>query len=336
MTLKYLYKKLYIKYFFQGETMRLKAITIKTVKLFILSTLFWSLSGVYTIDSGYSNKGYTIAKKDKKKDKKKDSKKKNKKKDKKKDSKKTSKKQPASTEKASAPVTLYGGSVDGIPIQMFLQKNGKELTGFYFYHWARPLILRGEVSDDNTFFLDEYVGTEILNAFDGKIDGNTLSGRYGGYTSFEITEIKQFSGSTKVASDTTYNNLMGEHLLSLHWISWDHYGNVAVVKIGDKVFLYGQQFNYRGDTLVVSGMVTEINESTFTINGLVSTQVRGIADGEKCNREGTLTFSLYPGGEYWRLKEMDNPCDSAADYVDIFFKRPANRYYNENLYILGN
>ncbi|MES0489371.1 MAG: hypothetical protein ABUK01_05220 [Leptospirales bacterium] len=297
--------------------MKQKARIIRILKLSILTVFFCGLSGLYSLDTGHTKNGYTITKKNKKRDKHSDKKNKSSKK-----------------VETSGVVILYEGHVDGIPVTMFLQKKGNEIIGFYFYRWARPLILRGEISDDNTFFLDEYVGAEVQNAFDGKIDGTTLSGKYGGYTSFEVNEVKKFESDTKVISNERFEKLMGEHLLSLQWISWDFYGNISVVMIGGKVIMYGQQFNFRGDSLVIAGLVTEINDNSFTLNGTVSTQLRGIAKGENCTRDGELTFSIYPNGAFWRLKQMENPCDNFIDYIDIYFKRPASRYNNENLYIL--
>ena len=51
-----------------------------------------------------------------------------------------------------------------------------------------------------------------------------------------------------------------------------------------------------------------------------STRVSHIAGGAECRRHGTFHFATKVGRKYWRMQEMDNPCDDATDYVDIYFR----------------
>jgi hypothetical protein len=37
-------------------------------------------------------------------------------------------------------------------------------------------------------------------------------------------------------------------------------------------------------------------------------------------RQGDFTFKVTGKRKYWRMQEMDNPCDEATDYVDIYYK----------------
>jgi hypothetical protein len=33
-----------------------------------------------------------------------------------------------------------------------------------------------------------------------------------------------------------------------------------------------------------------------------------------------MTFKITGKRKYWRMQQFDNPCDEAADYVDIYFR----------------
>jgi hypothetical protein len=37
-------------------------------------------------------------------------------------------------------------------------------------------------------------------------------------------------------------------------------------------------------------------------------------------RSGTFHFKATGKRRYWRMQEMDNPCDSVTDYVDVYFR----------------
>ena len=43
-----------------------------------------------------------------------------------------------------------------------------------------------------------------------------------------------------------------------------------------------------------------------------------INNGNPCRREVEADFLMKTGKKYWRLQAIDNPCDVAADYVDLF------------------
>ena len=82
----------------------------------------------------------------------------------------------------------------------------------------------------------------------------------------------------------------------------------------------------RADTLIlndgskVEGTITEVSAKEFIFNGVVEMRVSHINKGEPCKREGELTFVIKGNRRYWRMQQMDNPCDEAADYVDIYFR----------------
>lgn len=116
--------------------------------------------------------------------------------------------------------------------------------------------------------------------------------------------------------------LLGKHKLSLQWISWDYFGTAIVTQKGGVFYLKGEQKS-RGeiaDYVKVNGAITMIDKTSFTFNGTILTRVSHINSGNECKREGEMTFRITGKRKYWRLIEMDNPCDGVADYVDIFFR----------------
>lgn len=128
-------------------------------------------------------------------------------------------------------------------------------------------------------------------------------------------------------SKTEINNaqaarmLLGRHKLSLQWISWDYYGTANVVNNKGVYRLKGEQKG-RGSTdfVTVEGTITSIDAKEFAFDGKIVTQVSHINGGEPCTREGEFTFRITGKRRYWRMQEIDNPCDQAADYVDVYFR----------------
>lgn len=126
---------------------------------------------------------------------------------------------------------------------------------------------------------------------------------------------------TQINDRNAANMLLGRHKMSLQWISWDYFGNATIVNREGVYSLKGEQ-NGRGssDFVRIDGQVTSINAKEFKFNGTVITQVSHIFGGKPCKREGEMTFRITGKRKYWRLMEMDNPCDEAGDYVDIYFR----------------
>jgi hypothetical protein len=115
--------------------------------------------------------------------------------------------------------------------------------------------------------------------------------------------------------------LIGKHKLSLQWISWKAFG-VATVKEKRGVFYLSGEQKKRGgsDFVKIDGVIVEINPNDFVFEGKIITQVNYINGGKPCQREGQMAFKITGKRKYWRLMEMNNPCDEAADYVDIYFR----------------
>lgn len=127
---------------------------------------------------------------------------------------------------------------------------------------------------------------------------------------------------TKVNDTKAARLLLGRHLFSLQWISWDHYGTATVKNQNGLYRLNGEQKG-RGeskDVVQIDGLIYEINARDFRFSGRITTRVSHINGGEPCEREGEFTFKITGRRKYWRLQEMDSPCDNVTDYIDVFFR----------------
>ncbi|MFD0727653.1 hypothetical protein [Lysobacter brunescens] len=120
--------------------------------------------------------------------------------------------------------------------------------------------------------------------------------------------------------------LVGEHMLTLQWLGWGDLsgaGKVVVEEAGDTLPMRGEQ---RGsgenadDYVRIDGRIVAASRDGFVFEGEIFTRVHHIANGNECRRSGTFTFKATGKRRYWRLQEMDNPCDSATDYVDVYFR----------------
>jgi hypothetical protein len=120
--------------------------------------------------------------------------------------------------------------------------------------------------------------------------------------------------------------LVGEHLITLQWIGFGDLssaGRATVSDAGDHLVLRGEQRGVgenAGDYLRIDGRIVSATRDGFVFEGEILTRVSYIAGGAECRREGRFTFLTRAGRKYWRMQEMDNPCDTATDYVDVYFR----------------
>lgn len=127
---------------------------------------------------------------------------------------------------------------------------------------------------------------------------------------------------TKINDKAAAKKLLGRHLMSLQWISWDYFGTATVTNKRGVYYLKGEQKG-RGNTdfVTVEGVITRIDAKEFWLDGKVTTQVSHINGGKPCVRDGQdIVFRITGKRKYWRMTEIDNPCEAVADYVDIYFR----------------
>ena len=119
--------------------------------------------------------------------------------------------------------------------------------------------------------------------------------------------------------------LVGEHLISLQWISWHNFGKAKITRtaINGVYKITGIQENKdKSKYLKIDGTLKPVSEKRLIFNGSIETRTGLEKQGSPCLREGSYNFRVTGKRKYWRLKEMYNPCrnDSLIDYIDIYLK----------------
>src|ERR1051325_7102842 len=115
--------------------------------------------------------------------------------------------------------------------------------------------------------------------------------------------------------------LLGADGFSVPLLSWDYFGKATVTEKNGSLLIKGEQRGRGNDDYVtLDGVITRVDAKEFTFEGDIITRVSHINKGEPCKRSGEMIFRITGNRRYWRLQQMDNPCDEAADYVDIFFR----------------
>jgi len=126
---------------------------------------------------------------------------------------------------------------------------------------------------------------------------------------------------TLVRSQKAKQMLLGRHKISLQWISWDYFGTVNITDRKGLLYVKGRQDGRKStDFVSVDGVIAWIDSKEFVFQGKVVTQISHIFGGKPCTRDGESVFRITGKRKYWRMQEIDNPCDEAADYVDIYFR----------------
>ena len=117
-------------------------------------------------------------------------------------------------------------------------------------------------------------------------------------------------------------SLAGRHGITLQWISFDSpdWGAIEFEPLGDERYeVSGRQDGPDGDYVIVEGTMTKISDLELQFEGTVEVRVSYLADGQPCLREGQMTFLSTQNRQYWRMQNFQSPCDTQADYVDIYF-----------------
>ena len=116
--------------------------------------------------------------------------------------------------------------------------------------------------------------------------------------------------------------LLGKHALTLQWIGTGGLkdaGTAEVKQEGGEWRLTGRNDAKEG-FVSIDGVITKIDKTTFSFKGKVVTRVEYIYEGKECAREGEVIFERKGARKYWRMYPVDNPCDMAADYIDIYLR----------------
>jgi hypothetical protein len=126
----------------------------------------------------------------------------------------------------------------------------------------------------------------------------------------------------QIADPGMAQKLLGKHALTLQWLgtgTLKDAGSAEVVRKDGDWHLTGRQTTKEG-YVSLDGVITTVDGTTFTFVGKIITNVSYINQGKDCLRDGTFTFAKKGTRKYWRMQQIDNPCDQAADYVDIYLR----------------
>jgi hypothetical protein len=135
----------------------------------------------------------------------------------------------------------------------------------------------------------------------------------------------------RTAESRQRRRLLGSHGLTVQWIGWDpaDWGRARITESDGVLYLEGEQRGQRDqpgyvmktDFLTISGRIVAVQDDGFTFERDIVTRshYQSHSNGAECKRSGTFHFAARYGRQYWRLQEMQSPCDTATDYVDIYF-----------------
>lgn len=139
------------------------------------------------------------------------------------------------------------------------------------------------------------------------------------YPSPEPAPVPQFPAEpTRILSQTDADRLLGNSGITLQWIGWDERGKVAIVPDERGVWrMAGAQRGRGNASLKVEGVIEEIGDGYFTLDGIISIQNTPDA-GRDCRDDKTWHFAITQNRRYYRLREFEW-CDGLTDYVDIYF-----------------
>ncbi len=165
----------------------------------------------------------------------------------------------------------------------------------------------------------EYVAT-CDNFYKVKFNGKTV------YVSRDYSHLS--NEKTQVVVDlkpTTAIDkmLVGKHMLSMQWISWEYFGECYITKVDNNRYrCTGQQLSreQEGDYVKIDGFLSADDEFNLTFEGTIKTKVYHINNGQEYVRDGQFHFKSTNGRKYWRLMEMDGS-DGQVDYIDIYMFR---------------
>lgn len=115
--------------------------------------------------------------------------------------------------------------------------------------------------------------------------------------------------------------LVGTHAFSIQWIETGILGEVSITRRGTQLVVSGEQRDVKtGDFVTIEGTITETGPDSFSFKGILVTRINHINAGRPCVREGGLNFQKSGRRNFWRMREMRNPCTGMeTDYVDIYF-----------------
>lgn len=143
-----------------------------------------------------------------------------------------------------------------------------------------------------------------------------------GFITVQAQTVTSSNDKTEIRDVAAGAQLIGKHKFQLHWISWNKWKDLADLSVtnrGGVYFVKGRQ-SKGGDYVEIDGKVLSVDAKEFMFSGKIVTRVSYKNEGRPCERDGVMTFRITGKRKYWRLQEMQSPCDETTDYVDIFLR----------------
>ncbi len=165
----------------------------------------------------------------------------------------------------------------------------------------------------------KYVGEFKNNEFEGKGTAYYV----GGETESGIWKNGKYIGSKAEQNLTSLERkVVGKHLLSLQWISWDYFGTCEITKVNNGRYrcVGSQHSKENSDYLKLDGYISIVNENHLQFTGTIITRLHDMNNGNEHIREGVFDFKSTGGRKYWREQEMTGS-DGCTDYIDIYFQK---------------
>ena len=168
-------------------------------------------------------------------------------------------------------------------------------------------------------YMYKYIGEFKNNEFEGRGTAYYV----GGETESGIWKDGKYMGSEAEQNLTPLERkVVGKHLLSLQWISWDYFGTCEITKVNNGRYrcVGSQHSKENSDYLKLDGYISIVNENHLRFTGTIITRLHDMNNGNEHVREGTFDFKSTGGRKYWREQEMTGS-DGCADYIDIYFQK---------------
>lgn len=168
-------------------------------------------------------------------------------------------------------------------------------------------------------YMYKYIGEFKNNEFEGEGTAYYV----GGETESGIWKNGKYIGSKAEQNLTSLERkVVGKHLLSLQWISWDYFGTCEITKVNNGKYrcVGSQHSKENSDYLKLDGYISIVNENHLQFTGTIITRLHDMNNGNEHIREGVFDFKSTGGRKYWREQEMTGS-DGCADYIDIYFQK---------------
>ena len=120
---------------------------------------------------------------------------------------------------------------------------------------------------------------------------------------------KRVKKKAKRKVETVEQRVLGKHMCSLQWISWDYFGTVNITKQPDGTLrcVGGQKSRECDDYLKIDGTITIESADCLIFNGVIETKVSYLANGQVVVRTGEQRFLRTGQRRYWRMQNMRIP-----------------------------